>query len=95
MTTPSLLLASLLTVGLLTGAQAQSGQTTNSERKMGGTASGGTGVRTGRGPLSQPIPPAAGSIYNSQQNLQGGPLRPQGVQGPVLTSPSQQPFGTR
>ena len=95
MTTSSLLLASLLTVGFLTGAQAQQGQITNSGPKMGGTASSGTGVRTGQGALSQPVPPAASSIYNSQQNLQGGPQRPQGIQGPVLTYPSQQPFGTR
>lgn len=90
-----LLFASLLTLGLFSGAHAQDGQTINSGPKMGGTASSGTGVKTGQGPLSQPVPPAASSIYNSQQNLQGNPQRPQGARGPVQTYPSQQPFGTR
>lgn len=91
----SFLFASLLTLGLFSGAHAQDGQTMNSGPKMGGTASSGTGVKTGQGPLSQPVPPAASSIYNSQQNLQGNPQRPQGARGPVQTYPSQQPFGTR
>lgn len=91
----SFLLAALLTLGLVAGTHAQDGQTINTGPKMGGTASSGTGVRTGQGPLSQPVPPAASSIYNSQQNLQGTPQRPQGVPGPVQTFPSRQPFGTR
>jgi hypothetical protein len=91
-----LLFASLLTLGLLSGALAQNSQRTNTAPKMGGTASSGTGVRTGQGPLSQPVPPAASSIYNSQQNLQGNNTqRPQGMRGPVQTYPSEQPFGTR
>jgi len=57
---------------------------------MGGTATSGTGVRTGQGPLSQPIPPAT-STTNPQQN----PQRPQNTQGPAQTNPPQQPFGSR
>lgn len=57
---------------------------------MGGTATTATGVRTGQGPLSQPIPPAVSTV-NPQQN----PQRPLGTWGPVQTNPPQQPFGSR
>jgi hypothetical protein len=53
-----------------------------------------SGVRTGQGPLSQPIPPAV-STTNPQQNSQGGILRPQNMQGPAQTNPSQNPFGSK
>jgi hypothetical protein len=56
----------------------------------GGTATTGTGVPTGSGALSQPIPPAA-STLNPPPNRQ----RPQNYRGPALTSPPQNPFGTR
>ena len=57
---------------------------------IGGTATSGTGVKTGKGPLSQPIPPAA-STLNPQQN----PQRPLNTRGPTLTNPPQQPFGSK
>lgn len=58
---------------------------------MGGTAAtGNTGVRTGRGPLSESVPPAVSTI-NPQQN----PQRPLNTWGPALTNPPQQPFGSR
>ena len=53
-----------------------------------------SGVRTGQGPLSQPLPPAV-STTNPQQNSPGGILRPQNMQGPVQTNPSQNPFGSK
>ena len=91
------LLATLLALGSSAGAHAQGvGDTdgTASRQKsstdIGGTATSGTGVRTGQGPLSQPIPPAT-STTNPQQNSQ----RPQNTQGPVQTNPPQQPFGSR
>jgi len=55
-----------------------------------GTAGGRTGVKTGQGPLTQPIPPAT-STANPPQN----PQRPSGVRGPAQTNPSSYPFGTR
>jgi hypothetical protein len=55
-----------------------------------GTATTGTGVKTGRGPLSQPIPPATSTI-NPQQN----PQRPLNTWGPAQTNPPEQPFGSR
>jgi hypothetical protein len=93
------LLATLLVLGSSAGAHAQGtkdpgggaiSQNSNSGTGMGGTATSGTGVRTGQGPLSQPIPPAT-STTNPQQNSQ----RPQNTQGPALTNPPQQPFGSR
>lgn len=57
---------------------------------MGGSATSGTGARTGHGPLSQPIPPAT-STLNPQQD----PNRPQSRRGPAQTNPSPQPFGSR
>ena len=73
----------------MTGAQAQSTDNKN-KNGMGGSASTGTGVKTGKGPLSQPIPPAV-----STMNPQPSPQRPQNMQGPTQTNPSQQPFGTK
>jgi hypothetical protein len=56
----------------------------------GGTATTGTGVKTGRGPLSQPIPPAVSTV-NPQQN----PQRPSNTWGPALTNPPEHPFGSQ
>src|SRR5665647_2607265 len=49
---------------------------------MGGTATTGTGVKTGKGPLSQPIAPATSTTNPQQQN----PQRPQNMQGPAQTN---------
>jgi hypothetical protein len=71
-------------------AGAATSQKPNTGTGMGGTATSGTGVRTGKGPLSQPIPPAT-STTNPQQN----PQRPQNTPGPAQTNPPQEPFGSR
>ena len=79
-----------------TGAYAQSGcndrggQTSCQNNSVGGDATTGTGVKTGHGPLTQPVPPAV-STTNPQQN----PQRPQNTQGPVQTNPPAKPFGSR
>jgi hypothetical protein len=94
------LLAMVLALANVAGAHAQgigeTGGTTSSKSNTvaGGTATSGTGVKTGQGPLSQPIPPATSSA-NPRQNLQQGPQRPLNMQGPAQTNPPQQPFGTR
>jgi hypothetical protein len=55
----------------------------------------GSGVPTGRGPLSEPIPPAA-SLINPRQNYYYYPHRPQNYYwGPTATNPPQYPFGAR
>jgi hypothetical protein len=87
----SYLLATLLVLGSSTGTFAQG---TKDDSGMGGTATSGTGVRTGKGPLSKPIPPAT-STTNPQQNLQQSPQRPQSTPGPAQTNPPQEPFGSR
>ena len=93
------LLATLLALGSSAGAHAQgvgdAGSAATSQKSstgtgMGGTATSGTGVRTGQGPLSKPIPPAT-STTNSQRD----PQRPQNTQGPAQTNPPEQPFGSR
>jgi len=90
----------VLALASIAGANAQGiGDTGSSTSKksnsgVGGTATSGTGVRTGQGPLSQPIPPATSSV-NPRQNFQQTPQRPLNVQGPAQTNPPQQPFGTR
>lgn len=92
----SLFLAAVLAFGITAAAQAQVvNSRTGAPTGVGGTASSGTGVRTGQGPLSQPVPPASSSISNSQQNQnqQGTIQRPQGSLGPVQTVPPQKPFG--
>jgi hypothetical protein len=81
-------LAILLVFGSIADARAQGVSQQNTSR-IGGTATTGIGVKTGRGPLSQRIPPAV-STANPQN-----PNRPQNMQGPAQTSPSQQPFGSR
>lgn len=55
---------------------------------------GTTGIRTGQGPLSQPIPPAT-SLTNPRQNYYypQTPNRPQYYGGPAVTNPPQYPFG--
>jgi hypothetical protein len=73
---------------------AATSQKPNTGTGMGGTATSGTGVRTGKGPLSQPIPPAT-STTNPQQNPQQNPQRPQNTPGPAQTNPPQEPFGSR
>jgi hypothetical protein len=60
----------------------------------GGAGTGGTAVKTGKGPLSEPIAPAT-STTNPQQNSQGNLLRPQNMPGPALTNPPQNPFGSK
>jgi len=63
---------------------------------------GSTAVRTGQGPLSQPIPPATSRInpYNYAQTPYRNPYyypqtryRPQYYGGPAVTNPPQYPFG--
>jgi hypothetical protein len=81
----------LAMIGTIAIAQAQ-GAGENAAQD-GGNPNTGTGVATGRGPLSQPVPPAV-STTNPRQNLQQGPQRPQNSGGPALTNPSQQPFGS-
>jgi hypothetical protein len=94
----TILLATLLAFGVIVDAYAQSGaasgQNTGIGTGLGGTAITGTAVRTGRGPLSQSIPPAS-SILNSQQNSRQNFQRPLNTPGPVHTNPPQQPFGSR
>jgi hypothetical protein len=99
----SCLLATLLVLGSNAGAHAQgtgdpggaaNSQKLNTDTGMGGTATSGTGVRTGKGPLSKPIPPAT-STTNPQQNLQQNPQRPQNTPGTAQTNPPQEPFGSR
>ncbi len=71
-------------------SQAPSQQSLYPRSDMGGTATTGTGIRTGQGPLTKPIPPAV-STTNPQQN----PQYPINRQGPVQTNPPQEPFGSR
>jgi hypothetical protein len=87
------LLVGLAVIGSLSAAHAQ--QRYGNSGGYGGTYStgGGTGVRTGQGPLSQPIPPAT-SLANPRQNyyngqINGGPY----YGGPAQTNPPQNPFG--
>lgn len=93
------LFATLLVVGSVAGAYCQGvgdtdGVTTS--RKLhtgtgaGGTAASGSGVRTGKGPLSKSVPPAV-STTNPQQD----PRRPLNSQGAVPTNPPTEPFGSR
>ena len=94
------LLATSLVLGSIAGVHAQgTGETDRATKSsmgtgMGGTATSGTAVKTGQGPLSQPIPPAT-STTNPQQNSQQNPQRPINMQAPAQTNPSQQPFGSR
>ena len=93
-----LFFATALLFGSVAGAHAQgtadsiSNRGTGMERNVtsGETATTGTAVKTGRGPLSQPIPPAVSTV-NPQQN----PQRPSIIWGPALTNPPEHPFGTR
>jgi hypothetical protein len=87
------LLISLVVLSDLASANAQSGGYTARPGGVYGTG-GGTGVRTGRGPLSQPIPPAT-SLINPRQNYYypQTPYRPQYYGGPAVTNPPQYPFG--
>lgn len=81
-------LAAALILASIAIAFAQSGGTASTN------SSSGTGVKTGKGPLTQPIPPAV-STTNPSQNYPQNPQRPQNSTGPTLTNPPQQPFGTR
>jgi hypothetical protein len=87
------LLATLLVLGSIAVAHAQ-GTGDKNDNGTGGAATKRGGVKTGRGPLSHPIPPAV-STTNPQQNLQQSPQRPQNMPGPALTNPPQHPFGSR
>ena len=74
-------------------------QSGTSSRSRNGTAvrkpkASGTGVPTGQGPLSQPVPPAV-STTNPQQNSSGRILHPQNMPGPAQTNPPQEPFGSK
>jgi hypothetical protein len=92
------LLIGLAVIGWVPAAHAQTNRYGNSGGYVtspGGTYStgGGTGVRTGQGPLSQPIPPAT-SLSNPRQNYYNGQMyggRYYG--GPAQTNPPQNPFG--
>ena len=55
-----------------------------------GPATSGTGVKTGQGPLTKPIPPAVSTV-----NPPHNPQLPQNMRGPVHTNPPQEPFGSR
>ena len=68
--------------------------TTTGQSSDGSPENGKTAVKTGRGPLSQPLPPAV-STTNPGQNLQQAPQRPVYSPGPTMTNPPQHPFGTR
>ncbi len=100
----SLLLVSLLFLGTTPHAHAQGTQ----QNLYGGSGSyatrpggyyGGGGIPTGRGPLSQPIPPAASTInpYQNRQYYYPGPANPPerywSYPGATPTYPSQHPFG--
>jgi hypothetical protein len=95
----SQLVVSLVVLASITSAHAQG---TNQYGRTGGyTQPGGyyyygpgAPVVTGRGPLTQPIPPAVSSI-NRGQNVQQGPYGSQNYWGPALTNPPQYPFGAR
>lgn len=91
-----LLLASALIFGSAAGALAQGTADSIARGSAGIDRNGspnrgtGTAVKTGRGPLSQPIPPAV-SATNPQQN----PQRPLNTWGPQQTNPPPQPFGSQ
>ncbi len=74
------------------GTSVQSHTIRHTGKDRAGTS--GTGVKTGKGALSEPIPPAT-STTNPQQNLQGNLLRPQNMPGPARTNPPQHPFGSK
>ena len=88
------LLAILLALASIAGAHAQ-GTGDKRDNETGNPATTTGGVKTGKGPLSKPIPPAV-STTNPQYNYQNpqAPLRPQNMPGPALTNPPQQPFGS-
>src|SRR5262249_34245855 len=102
----SLVLIALAALGTIASAHAQAiqygtgggggGYSGGGYYRGGGYYNGyaGSGVPTGRGPMSQPIPPAV-STFNRGQNLQQDPYRPQNQRGPALTNPSQYPFGAQ
>jgi hypothetical protein len=82
-------MARIWTLRLLIAALAL-GTVAGSRTYAQGTATTGTGVRTGRGPLAHPVPPAVSTLnppYTSQ--------RPQNFRGPASTYPSPYPFGSR
>lgn len=83
-------LVAIALIGSVASASAQQTKS-NSAAQIGRS---GAPVATGQGPLSQSVPPAV-STANPRQNVQQGPQRPQNFGGPVQTSPSQQPFGSR
>ena len=87
------ILAMLVGVSIIAatvGANAQSTTSGNNNSGIGGTAASGTGVKTGKGPLTQPVPPAV-NLSGPRQD----PQRPANVQGPAQTNPPKQPFGSQ
>jgi hypothetical protein len=87
------LLAAGIMFGTLSGATAQgvhqygfpdSSAPSSYGTSTGGRVHSGTAVPTGRGPLDQPIPPAASSYYSRQLGRAATP-----------TNPSPYPFGTQ
>ena len=90
MRNPAFFVAAAFLLVSMAIAQAQgTEQTRDAGNGVGGTASTGTGVKTGHGPNMQPGP-AVGTMnppYNSNR-----PMNRQG--GPTLTHPPKHPFGT-
>lgn len=88
-TLSSRLIATALALGT-TGASYTPALVQAQDSRVGGSATSGTAVRTGRGPLSYPVPPAVSTLNPPQS-----PQRPQGFRGPAMTSPPAHPFGSR
>jgi hypothetical protein len=90
---PKAVLAAGIVLGTLSGAMAQgvhqysfpdNSAPSSYSTSTGGRVHRGTAVPTGRGPLDQPIPPAASSYYSRQLGRATTP-----------TNPSPYPFGTQ
>jgi hypothetical protein len=79
----------ILCTGLVVGTIAAGTPAYANGYKTGGTATTGTAVRTGHGPLYYPVPPAVSTL-----NPPYSPQRPQNFRGPASTYPSPPPFGT-
>jgi len=71
------------------------GTSSNCNRNAGGATNTNCGVRTGHGPLTQPIPPAVSTINSQNNQNPQGIQRSQNLPGPAQTNLPQQPFGTR
>ena len=86
-------LALLLALGSVAAAHAQ-GTHDNTDTEKSDTTNKPSGVKTGHGPLSKPIPPAV-STTNPNEYLQQNPQRPQKHAGARETNPPKEPFGSR